>query len=51
MTAAVGLYLDLGLPEPWNATVKPLPLIVYGASSAVVCIFMTWYYNDYLSKK
>ena len=37
MTAAVGLYLDLGLPEPWKCdTVKPLPLIVYGGSSAVV---------------
>jgi NADPH:quinone reductase len=36
MTAAVGLYLRLGLPEPWNVAVKPLPLIIYGASSAVV---------------
>ena len=36
MTAAVGLYLRLGLPEPWNAALEPLPLIVYGASSAVV---------------
>lgn len=37
MTAAVGLYVRLGLPEPWNAPTKPLPLIVYGASGAVVC--------------
>lgn len=36
MTAAVGLYVRLGLPEPWNAPTKPLPLIVYGASGAVV---------------
>ncbi|KAF4635800.1 hypothetical protein G7Y89_g2275 [Cudoniella acicularis] len=35
MTAAVGLYQRLLLPEPWNATTKPLPLIVYGASGAV----------------
>jgi NADPH2:quinone reductase len=36
MTAAVGLYLRLGLPEPWNPTTTSIPLIVYGASSAVV---------------
>jgi hypothetical protein len=36
MTAAVGIYLRLGLPEPWNAAIKPLLLIVYGAASAVV---------------
>ncbi|KUJ20667.1 GroES-like protein [Mollisia scopiformis] len=35
MTAAVGLYVRLGLPEPWNAPTTPLPLIVYGASGAV----------------
>jgi NADPH2:quinone reductase len=35
MTAAVGLYQRLGLPEPWNATTTPTPLIVYGASGAV----------------
>ncbi|PQE12605.1 hypothetical protein CJF30_00002499 [Rutstroemia sp. NJR-2017a BBW] len=35
MTAAVGLYMRLGLPEPWVATKTPIPLIVYGASSAV----------------
>jgi NADPH:quinone reductase len=36
MTAAVGLFLRLGLPEPWNATTTQTPLIVYGASGAVV---------------
>ncbi|KAH9208434.1 chaperonin 10-like protein [Leptodontidium sp. 2 PMI_412] len=35
MTAAVGLYLRLGLPEPWKPTSAPTPLIVYGASGAV----------------
>ena len=35
MTAAVGLYQRLGLPEPWNATTTQTPLIVYGASGAV----------------
>ncbi|KAI9793325.1 MAG: hypothetical protein M1833_000770 [Piccolia ochrophora] len=35
MTSAVGLYQRLGLPEPWRATTSPLPLIIYGASSAV----------------
>jgi len=35
MTAAVGLYQRLGLPEPWNATTTPTPLIVYGGSGAV----------------
>jgi len=35
MTAAVGLYRRLDLPEPWAATTTPTPLIVYGASSAV----------------
>ena len=38
MTAAVGLYLRLGLPEPWFATTTPTPLIVYGASGTVVSI-------------
>lgn len=36
MTAAVGFYLRLGLPEPWKPTSAPTPLIVYGASGAVV---------------
>ncbi|KAH6678682.1 chaperonin 10-like protein [Halenospora varia] len=35
MTAAVGLYQRLKLPEPWNATTEKIPLIVYGASGAV----------------
>lgn len=36
MTAALGLYVRMGLPEPWNPTTTPIPLIVYGASGAVV---------------
>jgi NADPH2:quinone reductase len=36
MTAALGLYVRLGLPEPWNATTVQTALIVYGASGAVV---------------
>lgn len=35
MTAAVGLYINLELPAPWHPATKPIPLIVYGASSAV----------------
>ncbi|KAH9892166.1 GroES-like protein [Xylariomycetidae sp. FL2044] len=35
MTAAVGLYLRLGLPHPWTPATAPLPLIIYGAASAV----------------
>lgn len=35
MTAAVGLYIRLGLPEPWKAATTPIPLIVYGGSGAV----------------
>ncbi|TAQ90543.1 hypothetical protein B7494_g1126 [Chlorociboria aeruginascens] len=35
MTAALGLYLKLKLPEPWHATTVPTPLIIYGASGAV----------------
>ncbi|KAI1613617.1 NADPH2:quinone reductase, partial [Exophiala viscosa] len=40
MTAAVGLFVQLGLPEPWVAAAHPekLPkggLVVYGAASAV----------------
>ena len=35
MTAAIGLYLSLGLPEPWRPTFRTMPLIVYGASGAV----------------
>lgn len=35
MTSAIGLYLRLGLPEPWQPATEPIPLVVYGASSAV----------------
>jgi len=35
MTAAIGLHVRLGLPEPWLATKSPIPLVVYGGSSAV----------------
>lgn len=40
MTAAVGLFVQLGLPEPWVAATHPekLPqggIVVYGAASAV----------------
>ncbi|KAG9248752.1 zinc-binding oxidoreductase-like protein ToxD [Calycina marina] len=35
MTAAVGLYLRLGLPAPWTPTLDATPLIVYGGSGAV----------------
>ncbi|KAI0473550.1 GroES-like protein [Xylariaceae sp. FL0804] len=35
MTAAVGLYLRLGLPQPWTPATEPTPLVVYGAASAV----------------
>lgn len=35
MTAAVGLYQKLGLPLPWYPAQKRLPLVIYGASSAV----------------
>lgn len=36
MTAAVGLHLRLGLPQPWSPEPRrPTPLIIYGAASAV----------------
>ncbi|KXL45833.1 MAG: hypothetical protein FE78DRAFT_90110 [Acidomyces sp. 'richmondensis'] len=37
MTAAVGLYANdrLNLPQPWTPAKMPIPLVVYGASSAV----------------
>jgi NADPH:quinone reductase len=35
MTAAIGLYINLELPAPWHPATEPIPLIVYGASSAV----------------
>lgn len=35
MTAALGMYLRLGLPEPWRPATEPTPLVVYGGASAV----------------
>ncbi|GME59323.1 alcohol dehydrogenase [Neofusicoccum parvum] len=37
LTAAAGLYLHLNLTEPWCPRVEagPMPLVIYGASSAV----------------
>jgi len=35
MTAAMGLYQRLGLPLPWHPATKPIPLVIYGAASAV----------------
>ncbi|KAI1282883.1 GroES-like protein [Xylaria sp. FL0933] len=35
MTSAVGLYLRLGLPQPWVRASEPIPLVIYGAASAV----------------
>ncbi|KAH8891586.1 GroES-like protein [Thozetella sp. PMI_491] len=35
MTAALGLYQRLGLPLPWFPAQEKLPLVVYGAASAV----------------
>ncbi len=35
MTAAIGLYVDHGLPLPWTPVTEPFPLLVYGAASAV----------------
>jgi NADPH:quinone reductase len=35
MTAALGLYQRLGLPVPWFPAQDQLPLVVYGAASAV----------------
>ena len=35
MTAAFGLYQRLGLPPPWRPTTTPIPLIIYGAATAV----------------
>lgn len=45
MTAAVGLYLRMGLPEPWKPAAERIPLIVYGASGAVArnhLLFPEW---------
>ncbi|KAL8687965.1 MAG: hypothetical protein Q9218_006007 [Villophora microphyllina] len=36
MTAAIGLYQRFeGLPLPWHPTTKKIPMIIYGAASAV----------------
>lgn len=35
MTAALGLYKHLGLPQPWTPTETSIPLIIYGGASAV----------------
>lgn len=35
LTAAVGLYSRLNLPEPWRPAKEAIPLVVYGAASAV----------------
>ena len=35
MTAAFGLFQRLHLPSPWHPTLAPIPLIIYGAASAV----------------
>ncbi|KAH8157653.1 hypothetical protein CIB48_g10592 [Xylaria polymorpha] len=35
MTSAVGLYLRLGLPQPWAPATEPIPVVIYGAASAV----------------
>ena len=35
MTAAIGLYQRLSLPLPWHPTSEQIPLIIYGAATAV----------------
>ncbi|KAI1100830.1 GroES-like protein [Jackrogersella minutella] len=35
MTAVVGLYARLRLPQPWTPATEPIPLVIHGASSAV----------------
>ncbi|MCJ1248375.1 hypothetical protein MMC30_005592 [Trapelia coarctata] len=35
ITAAMGIYQRLSLPLPWHPATKPIPLVVYGAASAV----------------
>ncbi|TGJ85851.1 hypothetical protein E0Z10_g2921 [Xylaria hypoxylon] len=35
MTSAVALFIRLGLPQPWLPATEPIPLIIYGAASAV----------------
>lgn len=34
-TSALALYKNLGLPQPWTPAQTPIPLIIYGASTAV----------------
>lgn len=35
MTSAIALYDKLGLPQPWHPATEPIPLVIYGAASAV----------------
>lgn len=35
LTAAVGLYQHLGVPQPWTPAKDATPLVIYGAASAV----------------
>lgn len=35
MTAAIGLYIRLGLPQPDAPAHTPFPIVIYGASSVV----------------
>lgn len=35
MTAAIGLFLRLELPDPWTPSPRSIPLIIYGGSTAV----------------
>ncbi|CAG5181749.1 uncharacterized protein ALTATR162_LOCUS9815 [Alternaria atra] len=35
LTAVVGNYIRLGLPEPWKPAAEKVPFLVYGAASAV----------------
>ena len=35
LTAAVGMFARLRLPSPWLPATEPIPLIIYGAASAV----------------
>ncbi|KAI4595821.1 putative secondary metabolism biosynthetic enzyme [Pestalotiopsis sp. 9143b] len=35
LTAVVGLYSRLNLPEPTSPATEPIPLVIYGAASAV----------------
>ncbi|POS68699.1 alcohol dehydrogenase [Diaporthe helianthi] len=35
LTAACGLNTQLGLPAPWKPATEPIPLVIYGAASAV----------------